>query len=737
MKLEVIGNNKLITGENKEKNLYFFKLVPEELNQIKNVSHHILLCDVSGSMYNNIRTLKSKVNTTLETLLQIENSYVSVITYSGHNQSEIILSCVKCDEISYQMSKVYHIIDSELYTKGVTVISEPLEKSIQICKSLAHICNKHHIALFTDGCLVPWNWSETVEENKCFEVAKICSNEGIFLNTIGFGQYYDRQFLNKLINIAGNGQVIHIDSVEDYFDVIINAIKKVNNENVEIAHLEVTNGFIFNIKTSQLNHEMNVNVDSKFIFATSEVDAILIDGVLYHFDNYLQTCSSELLKQYEYDFYYSLARHYLKEEDIDNYEYIVNYLGDTHLFEQTQNCYSFLEKGNAINKVTVCLETPALRFIKGKNQILTNSINEPLCLLEALQMIIEDEQSCLYFDLNTPYHRITQASKLTEDSIKFEKTEAGLVNVTSISVGSEKLNIGIKVRIDGTVKDEISGYSKKACIYRDFNLLNGGNVNVPYIYAKLSPHLYFKFLNEGLISKTEPYAHETIDGCPIYKLDLTYVKSVNKRMLKLMNMSDIQNTLLEIAHLKCEQWAYNKMMKEILGDKEKIDMLGLSFEEQEINKLLRIDENGIYQPLKVEKDNESAFEVYPATHITWKLAQFNDKKEKEQYLSSLKQLIKTKKYDDKDIYDYCSQYLTGVRNELRQKEFKINCVRIASAMMNKSPFIWDVELEKAKTSNDKILKRNMVIGGKINVSKKTVNDCIIEQKRWTQLVKCN
>jgi hypothetical protein len=114
------------------------------------------------------------------------------------------------------------------------------------------------------------------------------------------------------------------------------------------------------------------------------------------------------------DFYYSLARYYAREEDMDNMEFIIKVLGDIALFEKVQNCYSFIEKGNAINNITGALEHMSLRFVKGRNPIV-ESANEKLCILEILQSIIEDTDSELYWDMNTPYHRITQHSKQIED----------------------------------------------------------------------------------------------------------------------------------------------------------------------------------------------------------------------------------------------------------------------------------------------------------------------------------
>jgi hypothetical protein len=739
VKVELLGIKELIVSETKKSNVSFIKLIPE-VESKEYVNHHILLADVSGSMHYNIKMLQEKIRVTMESLLEIPNSYVSIITYSGHTQSKRILNAIKCDEVSYKMSNVYNVIEKELYTKGVTVMSEPLEDAISICKSLAGICDKHHIALFTDGCLVTWNWSEEKEREKCFNVAQICNKEGIFLNAIGFGQYYDRRFLKELIEVAGNGQLIHIDYVKDYAEVILDAIKKVNAENVQTVKLEVKSGSIFNISNSLLKQQMNVNVNPNNVIAIIDTNKIIIDEVSRDLVvSNLKTPDDNIVD----DFYYSLSRMYLLEEDIDNFEFIIKYLGDVDLFSRTQNCYSFLEKGDASNKITEALNDTSKRFLGGRNQIIETTATEKICLLEILQLIMEDDESALYWDLETPYHRVTQASISVEDSIKFNRQKTGLVPVTSLSVGSEKLNIGIKVKVNGTVNDEISGYEKESCIYRDYNLVNGGNVNVPYINVCLSPQLFIVFWEAGLLNKEicDNTGVQIDENKWVFKIALDGIKSANKRLLKSMTMTEIKDSLKEIADLKCKQWAYNQIIKDVVGDKEKVDLLNLSFEEQEIRKLLRIDENGIYQPLKVEKDNTTPFEIYPAVYMTWDITQFPEKAKKQEYLDSIKNVIKDLGYkigtDDVEIYKLLSDKLNIIRKEMREKEFRINCVRIASALMNKSPFIWEVQLEKDKKTTDKVLNRNMVVGGKINISKKTVDDDVIEQKRWVLLVKAN
>jgi hypothetical protein len=435
------------------------------------------------------------------------------------------------------------------------------------------------------------------------------------------------------------------------------------------------------------------------------------------------------------DFMYSLGRHYLQEEDVDNYEFVVMSLGDTALYNSTENCYSFIEKGNAVNKVTEIIEDKSKRFLGGRNPIIYSLESEKMCVLEVLNDIMKDENSKLFWDLKTPYNRITQASKSVEDNIKFNRQESGLMPIVSLSVGSEKLNIGVKVKIDGTVEDSVSGLTKEAHIFRDFNVINGGNVNVPYINAVLSDELVDKLNKEGIIELNSDYSIKGVLN--IYKLNFVGLKSANKRLLKSMTLSQIVENLKSIADLKCKQWAINQVKKLVMGDKEKVEFsTNLSIEEIEIRKLLRIDENGTYIPERVEKDDTSPFEIYPSVFMTWDI-KFPDKKTKEKYLESIKCSLGNFREGDVDVYNKLDIMLSGVKKEIREREFAINCVRIASAMMNKSPFLWEAGLEKDKTATDKILQRNMIVGGKVNIHKKVFNEDIIEQKKWVQLIKTN
>jgi hypothetical protein len=736
MSVTYLGSKKLQISETQTSEVNFIGIAPELITK-EYVSHHILLADVSGSMSGNNSSMKKRLILTLQELLKIPNSYVSIIKYSGHNESSAIVSAVKCDELSYKMSKVYDVIENELRIESVTVISEPLEKCIQMCKDLAQVVDKNHIALFTDGCLVPTKWNESKEREKCFAVAEICKKENIFLNAIGFSQYYDRRFLKELIDIAGNGQVLHIDSISNYSDCILNLIKKVNAVDMITTHIKTTDeqSRLFVLSNSLMTND---NVDA-VLTGRSNVVAIIdsehynVDGVSRQFG--IRGNASDGLVD---DFYYSLARYYLQEEDTDNYEFIIMALGDIHLFNVTQNCYSFIEKGNAVNTVTEAFENRNKRFLAGRNPITYSIENEPLCLLEILQDIMTNPESMLYWDIQTPYHKIGVSTNNIEDNITFERQKTGLLPVSSLVIGSEKLNIGIGVNIPGVVTDSISGLTRDASVFRSYNLVNGGNINVPFINCKLSPQQFDRLVADGVdleINKDFTFA----GGVNIYKLNLNGIKSANKRLLKSMTISELLENLKTISDLKAKQWTINKLIKEVLGDQDKVEMMSnLSVDEIDIRKIMRIDHKGIYKPLSVEKDTDSPYEIYSAVHLTYEV-KFDEKKAQAAHMSNIKTQLGIYKVGDQKVYATLSKMLDDLKADMKARELRVNMVRISSAIIGKNPAIIETAFEKEKTTTDKILQRNMVVGGKIRVFQKVFEDTqdILTIKRWTELIKCN
>lgn len=721
---DYLGSEILQISEIEKKQCNFYSI---KVNKVldESVNHHILLLDVSGSMYGNMEELNKRTKATLEALKVGGNNYVSIIIYSGHEEAYRIVNAVKCDNTSYKMARVFEVLDKELYARGVTVISEPLEQAIDIIKELVEVCHKHNIALFTDGCLVPWNWSVKEEENKILKIADICKEKGIFFNAIGFGKYYDREFLKTIIDRAGTGNFNHIDEIKDYYNTITNIAKEIDNK--EIINFEVSNEdyFLLNSFSRKKNKEIiRTFIDGgEFLICTFDTPLVINDKKVP------KAKGKEVSEELKEDFLYALAMYHIINDDIEAAEISLAQTGDISAYSSLSNCYSFIEKGKAIQNLSMLINHKEKRFKKGKVNIkITTVEEEPLCLLEVLQDILLDKQSKLLWDYSYKYKRIGTKKQVVEDNYKFIRQKYGYGQVELITIGSKKLNIGLKVKIDGEVVNENNRLKMDAHIFRDYNLILNGNINTEYVWCTLSKELKRKFRKEKLIKGvTKVYGEEIIT------LDIRKLKSTNKRLLKSLNSTTIAEYLYRIQELGCKQWALNTLIKDM--DKGQHYFQSVSKEEIEILKSYRIDKSGLYTPLATEKNlEERAYEVYPAKVVEWKVERFPTKKEQDKALEEYKSWIKE---DDINSLKILMEELQKVKEERSTLQYKVNLVRLSCGLSNRSVFIWDNDVEKSKKETDKVLNMNVVVGEKVTISTKLINNIQIRQDSYTILTRCD
>lgn len=702
----------------------FYEVKPSEQNN-DNLNHHILLLDVSGSMWDELENLKSKLKITLEQLCVDNNNYVSLITYSGHKESEVIAKSVKCDAMTYKMNKIFDVIEDKVRIKSVTVMSEPLEKSIEMVKELADVCDKHHIALFTDGCLVPWEWSHSTEVNKCFDIGDICAKENILLNAIGFGRWYDRRFLKNLVEKTPNGELAHINSIEDYPSTILNMVRKMNEE--VSCKLPVENKELY-----FLNRNAFYKDGSVIRALTTKTPNIIVSlDEEYCVEGKAYPVTGDVKLELFEDFLFSLGLNSIMEEDVEEAESLIAQTGDIAVYELVANCFSFQEKNEVLTKVQKILHKEDSKFEKGKQVIkVLSEEEEPICLLEMLHEILNDKESALVWSKDTPYKRTSQKQISKEDDIRFKYDDKALFPINSISIGKDKLNIGVKVTYTGVSYDINKPILELPCkIYRDYILVLNGNINVPSIFAKLSNTLFQKFAKEGFIkgSKIE-------NGVTYFELDLTKLKSTNKRTRKLYTPKELAHALYDFEVTGAKQWAINQVLKELnYSDLE--DNKVLTEADKKLREYLRIDSIGCYKPSSVETDNVSATEMYSALFKTWTVEKFPKTNEQNKYKDVYSKDIDG--LEREEAIGYLKKSLKDVKEERNSLGDKINIVRLSFGLQNKAPFMWSSTVSKSKKSTDKFSGQNMVIGEEVTINSAEVDSIKIKETNYNQLLKCN
>ncbi|MCK5020676.1 MAG: VWA domain-containing protein, partial [Candidatus Peribacteraceae bacterium] len=169
--------------------------------------HHIMLLDRSHSMHYEINGLIDDVKKSFESIG--DEDYLSIIWFSSPGQFKtVIKGAKKTDDIK-------KLLDSMRSTIGTTCFSDPLKEAESIIDDLAAICGNILVTLFTDGNpVVPWTITE--EKKRVFESIGRLNGKVIGVNTIGYGHYYDRNFLQEVADETEFGMFRHSNQITQF-----------------------------------------------------------------------------------------------------------------------------------------------------------------------------------------------------------------------------------------------------------------------------------------------------------------------------------------------------------------------------------------------------------------------------------------------------------------------------------------------------------------------------------------
>jgi hypothetical protein len=157
--------------------------------------HHIIDIDRSGSMYGSIDDAKVMI----EKLLTLEEFHtpemlVSLISYSSHGDVKLHFSRVPVAEIVQAGSSFLKELRS-IRATAMTCISQ----SLKLAESLVREGELTCISLHTDGYAN--DYSPTTERRDVdLYVQALQKHPGVFVNTIGYSDYCDFQFLASISN---------------------------------------------------------------------------------------------------------------------------------------------------------------------------------------------------------------------------------------------------------------------------------------------------------------------------------------------------------------------------------------------------------------------------------------------------------------------------------------------------------------------------------------------------------
>jgi hypothetical protein len=491
---------------------------PEDLQQSNNVSvdkmHHIQVLDRSGSMYRDIDDLIENVKDTIRFIP--DGDYVSIIWFSGADECKVLIKGAQKND------SLFALLDTLKSVLGVTCFSAPMVEVGNIINDLKPICPNFSVTVFTDGQpVVAWGTEEEIR--RTLEAIDTWKDDVLALNTIGYGNYYDQDFLKQMSSKTIFGQFIHSADINEYKDIfshnyeitsdlIMTSVEVVapGSEVMYLTSKLAVKGDA-NLKTRAIDKRKNQFVvvgqdenDFSFLFGEDSVGTSNMKEI--------PTASiTPIMYAYAYTSYYEGNRK--QAMDI-----MAKVLHDKHGVDVMRNAFTYDETAAVTKFLRQAMLSTKYRMIDGEcASDYVASDNAP-CLMDVLGIILKGEDS--QYKYTSDYSRIGKKVEDTFNLFHRDTSKEVLTPVSELVFNKSRLNISIKSVIEGTVSLNPKQAAKVGLpnelpskIYRNQTLIKDGAPNMSEVQFLVNADTYAELkalnLDNAIIGKMSDAANQT------------------------------------------------------------------------------------------------------------------------------------------------------------------------------------------------------------------------------------
>jgi len=215
-----------------------------------------LILDKSGSMRGKpIQTVIQAVEQLLDRLQPGDR--ISIVAFSG--SAEVIVP----HQVIQDTSTIKSLLQNKLNASGGTAIAAGLELGITELMQGAKGAVSHAF-LLTDGhgesSLRLWKWEIGTDDNqRCLELAHKAAKINLTINTLGFGNNWNQDLLEKIAD-AGGGTLAYIEHPEQAVNEFSRLFDRINSVGLTNAYLLFS--FVPNVRLAELKPIAQVSPDT-------------------------------------------------------------------------------------------------------------------------------------------------------------------------------------------------------------------------------------------------------------------------------------------------------------------------------------------------------------------------------------------------------------------------------------------------------------------------------------------
>jgi hypothetical protein len=654
-------------------------------------NHTMLVLDCSGSMSGSIEDVRRDSRAYVNGLG--ESDYVSVIIFSGHGRARLVGGPTQCNANGKTLLE--RAIASEVRILDTTVFSEPLELCIRTAKNLAGDEIVHNALLFTDGCAVPTSWPVSTEHNKSLDAARTLRYLGVLVSVIGYGVYYDAEFISHLMAAAGNEGVFRHISEIDEFGPVIEHIRATFAKTV-IADIDLaftpnkgSVGMVYKTTPQLASSAIRGQFKSLGLYEGAatlfmELDApataIVISGTINGVSVNQTVTAEKLSDDNAADFVRVLGAHAFLVGDHATAAQMLSVTQDEGLAEKVGSAYSQRETrevGDMLRRVFV-----DRRFIGSG----LKPSGPSHCVLNVLRTLIEDETNIVYI----PSGAYKRSGVLTRDPRVIDSPHGRTLRVVGYTSHENRFNFSVKAQKDVKVLSEDgNGPPVDRKIWRTYNIILDGNLHVPELEAVLS-EASFNALRDAGVIESEKYVPGKVYTINLRNLKLISTNWANPSTLGLVPL------MREEKELEAEQTALNARKKALSSS-------GFAATDD-------TDEGDIYRETSAVVES-IPFETYIAPSCEYRLMGY-----------------KAKSYDCSDMsYADADARVKEVRQRLTIVRYLIRSIVFAMELVGSKSILWDTGKMVTRGESSKLEQSTI----------KPYVDANLKRVTWDQVVVCS
>lgn len=569
------------------KQLVFFDVEDDSKEECFDRMHHVHILDRSGSMYYHIDDLIEDVKRTLDYV--DPEDFITVLWFASAGDYRTVLKGVKAKE----KDSIKKILDTLKSVRGCTCFSDPLKELSQIVDETAPMCSIFNVTLFTDGEPVT-PWSEYEEIIKIFDNLEKVKNKIVAFNAVGYGNYYNKDLLLKMVKTSEYGVLSHAREITEYCPIfqhnkaIVENIagKKIKIETKHAQNVDVVGLTTKTVKYGRISQNLSDSLGDRpqkefsirlaknknrymLVFAENADARVYINGEPISIQNEYPEDANGIISENAKSFYAYAYKLFEEGKKFESTK-VLGYIGDETLFNRQINTFTNIEIGELLE------DYKKIVFDESKHRILeapSNSVipdKNAYCVLELLKDLVE--LKAVYRPVKD-YKRISR--KKVDEFNLFEAADCGdLTELTDLVVNQDRMNLSIRFRLPGEVKLNPKRAKQvglpdrvPACIFRNHAIVKDGALNIEEIEVVATCEI------RNLLYDKMPMAswYEFADnGVQFFKINLKTIPVINCRYLDFARADEV----FEIESLMLNMEAQNKYLNTVITEEDRFDSKG-------------------------------------------------------------------------------------------------------------------------------------------------------------------